>query len=214
MKELLYKEFRLALHPTAPLFLGLSAMLLIPNYPYYVTFFYTCLSLFFICLTGRENRDIPYMMLLPVRKRDIVRSRIAMAVCLQLLQVLACVPFAVLRTGFSMPGNQVGMDANPAFFGLALVMMGIFNLLFFTAYYRHPDRIGKSFAVAGTGMFLYMGAAEAMTHFVPFFMTLDTPGWEHPAEKGAVLAAGAALYGLLTEIACKKSEKSFEKLDL
>ena len=38
MKKLLYKEIRLGMHPTNPLFLGLSAMLLIPNYPYYVIF--------------------------------------------------------------------------------------------------------------------------------------------------------------------------------
>lgn len=52
MKTLLQKELRLALHPTAPLFLCLSAMLLIPNYPYCVVFFYTSLAVFFICLTG------------------------------------------------------------------------------------------------------------------------------------------------------------------
>ena len=44
MKHLLYKEWRLAMHPTALLFLPLSAMLLIPNYPYYVIFFYTSLG--------------------------------------------------------------------------------------------------------------------------------------------------------------------------
>ena len=62
MKQLLYKEWRLAMHPTALLFLGLSLMLLIPNYPYYVTFFYTTLGIFFICVNGRENRDITYML--------------------------------------------------------------------------------------------------------------------------------------------------------
>ena len=58
MKNLLYKELRLALHPTAILFLFLSAMLLIPGYPYYVVFFYTCLGIFCICRNGRESRDI------------------------------------------------------------------------------------------------------------------------------------------------------------
>ena len=58
MKNLLLKEWRLALHPAALLFLCLSSMLLIPSYPYFVIFFYTCLGLFFICLSGRENKDI------------------------------------------------------------------------------------------------------------------------------------------------------------
>ena len=34
MKHLLNKEFRLAMHPTNLIFLTLSAMLLIPDYPY------------------------------------------------------------------------------------------------------------------------------------------------------------------------------------
>ncbi len=58
MKNLLYKEFRLASHPAAFLFLGLAAMMMIPNYPLTVTFFYPCLGAFFICLNGRENRDV------------------------------------------------------------------------------------------------------------------------------------------------------------
>lgn len=56
MKELLKKEISLVLHPTNWLFLALSALVLVPNYPYYVTFFYTGLGIFFLCLSGRENQ--------------------------------------------------------------------------------------------------------------------------------------------------------------
>ena len=48
MKNLMRKELLLAMHPASMLFLLLSAMLLIPNYPYYVICFYTCLGTFFI----------------------------------------------------------------------------------------------------------------------------------------------------------------------
>ena len=46
MKNLMRKELLLAMHPASMLFLLLSAMLLIPNYPYYVICFYTCLGTF------------------------------------------------------------------------------------------------------------------------------------------------------------------------
>ena len=88
MKSLLKKEFTLSMHPTGILFLGLSAMLLIPNYPYLVSFFYTGLAVFFICLNGRENGDIPFMMLLPVAKRDLVRARFMTVVALQIAQII------------------------------------------------------------------------------------------------------------------------------
>jgi len=78
MKELLFKEFKLAAHPTTYLFLFLGAMLLIPAYPYFVAFIYTCLGIFFIFLSARENQDILYTVSLPVRKRDVVKSRVLM----------------------------------------------------------------------------------------------------------------------------------------
>ena len=74
LSKLLYKEFKLALHPAAVLFLLLSSMMLIPNYPMYVLFFYNTLGIFFICLSGRENHDFAYSLSLPesdrVRMRD------------------------------------------------------------------------------------------------------------------------------------------------
>ena len=39
MNLLFKKEMRLAMHPASLGFLALSALLLVPNYPYYVTFF-------------------------------------------------------------------------------------------------------------------------------------------------------------------------------
>ena len=74
LSKLLYKEFKLALHPAAVLFLLLSSMMLIPNYPMYVLFFYNTLGIFFICLSGRENHDFAYSLSLPIRKRDAVRA--------------------------------------------------------------------------------------------------------------------------------------------
>lgn len=46
MKELLNKELKLVLHPTNILFIPLAFMLFIPNYPYLVIMFYTCLGIF------------------------------------------------------------------------------------------------------------------------------------------------------------------------
>ena len=103
MKTLLYKEFRLASHPTTFLFPLLSAMLLIPNYPYYVVFFYTTLGIFFVCLSGRENHDIFYTMLLPVEKRSLVRARMLFAVCMEAVQLVLAVPFALEGTCPALP---------------------------------------------------------------------------------------------------------------
>lgn len=215
MKKLLIKDFRLAMHPTVILFWLLSAMLLIPNYPYYVVFFYSALSLFFVCLTGRENRDIEFSLALPVRKGDVVRARICFAVTVQMIQLIAAVPFAALRQSFPLPGNQVGMDANIAFFGFALLLLGLYNLLFFTSYYRAPEKVGKSFAVSSVLFFVLICVLEVLSHAVSFVRDrLDTPDPQFMAEKLTVLCTGAVLYALFTLIACRISVKRFETLDM
>ena len=215
MKQLLYKEFKLALHPTAVIFLALSAMLLIPNYPYYVTFFYTCLGVFFICLNGRENRDIYYSMLLPIRKRQIVKARFLMVVALQLAQAVLAVPFAILRGRISPLSNLAGMDANISFFGVSFLLLGLFNWVFFTRYYRDTEKVGAPFVWGSALYFLLMLLAESTVHFVPFMRdVLDTPDPAHLTAKLAVLGGGAALYALLTWLAYRRSVRSFEALDL
>lgn len=214
MKALLNKELRLAMHPTAPLFLALSALILVPNYPYYVTFFYTCLGIFFICLTGRENQDLFFTLLLPVEKSDLVRARMAAACLLQLAQGVTALAALLARQALDLPGNLAGMDANLAFLGLSYGMLGLFNLVFFPAYFGAPNRVGLAFLKGCAALAVYMLIAEGLTFTVPFFRdVLDTPALWSP-EKGLVLAAGLAVYGLLTWLAFGRSRRRFERLDL
>ena len=215
MNKLLKKELALAMHPTAPMFLALSVLLIIPNYPYYVTFFYTSLAIFFTCLNGRENNDVYYTLLLPVPKRSVVASRMLFAVLLELAQLLLALPFALIRQSMPIPGNQAGMDANIAFFGLALVLLGIFNAVFFPLYYRDVTKVGKAFAIASAVEFMCIIAAEACAFALPFFKTrLDTPDPQYLGSKLAVLFAGLAVYLLLTALSYRSSARSFEKLDI
>ena len=215
MKKLLYKEIRLGMHPTNPLFLGLSAMLLIPNYPYYVIFFYTTLALFFTCLSARENHDMEYSMLLPVDKADLVKSRFLYAVLLEMAQVLCAIPFALLRRKLNSDPNLAGMDANAALFGLSLLMLGVFNWVFFSRYYANPQKVGKSFCLACVAVFCYVLLAESAAFAAPFFRNvLDTPDPAHMGVKLTVLAAGAMLYVLLTLWALRRSIRRFTALDL
>lgn len=215
MKNLLKKEILLSMHPTAPMFLGLSAMLLIPSYPYLVVFFYTCLALFFMCVTGRENNDVTYTLTLPVKKSDIVKARFAFAVLLELMQIVLAVPIMLLRQGLNIQPNDAGMEANMALLGFAFPLLGLFNYVFFTGYYRNIEKIGRPFILSCAVILVYIGLVEACTHTVPFFKTcLDTPDPRFMPHKLVILAAGMVIFAVLTALAFSKSQKSFEKLDL
>ena len=124
---LLKKEWKLVMMPVPLLFLLLSALVLVPNYPYYVTFFYTTLGIFLMMQSARENRDLYYMALLPVTKREMVRARFLLVLSVEALQVLVCVPFMLLRASYGSVKNAVGIEANAAFLGLSLVLLGRFQ---------------------------------------------------------------------------------------
>ncbi len=215
MTKLLAKELRLAMHPTSLIFLGLSAMILIPNYPYLITFFYTGLGVYFTCLSGRENHDIAYSVALPVRKTDIVKARILFVAAIELVQMALAVPFALLRSRMPLPGNLVGMDANLAFFGFAFLSLGIFNVVFFGIYYRDVRKVGKAFAAASVWIFSYMAVVEASYHVLPLFRDrLDRPDPEELGLKLIVLALGIFSYLALTLTAYLRGCRDFEKQDL
>lgn len=215
MKNLLRKEIRLAMHPTNVIFLSLSAMLLIPNYPYLVTFFYTTLGIFFLCLNGRENHDIEFTLALPVRKREIVKARIAFTMIVELLQVALAAACIGLRNRLMSVPNEVGLDANLALLGMAFLLFGLFNYVFFLSYYRNPAKVGMAFLLGSIPVTVLVVAVESLTHIQPFFRdVLDTPDPQQMAAKLAVLGAGAVAWALLTVAAYRISAHRFEALDL
>jgi hypothetical protein len=216
MKNLLYKEFRLASHPTTYLFLSFGVMLLIPNYPGYVAFFYMCLSVFFLFLSGRENKDIFFTVMLPIRKRDVVKARCVMIALIELAQILISVPFALLAARIYPEGiNQAGIEANVAFYGLVFVLFAIFNLIFIPAFYKTAYKIGAPFLFASGAVCLYYGAMESLVWIPsPLQAFLDTTDAAMMARQLPILAAGFAIWGLGMFLAYRRAARHFEKVDV
>ena len=215
MKALQSKNWRLAMSPVPLLFLLLSGLILIPNYPYYVTFFYNSLGVFMWMQSLRENRDTAYMMLLPVTKAEMVRARLRTVVQLELLQLLACVPFMVLRASYGHLNNAVGIEANAAFLGLGLVQMGLFNLVFFPMHYRNAYDLGKPFLAASAAELFYIVLVEACDHVIPYMKTVcESYALSDQLRQWPMLLGGVAVFALLTWAAERSSVRRFEKVDL
>ena len=64
MFDLLYKELRLAAHPSLYVFMLMGALLLVPAYPYGFVFFFGTLGIFQTFCFGRETGDVCYTALL------------------------------------------------------------------------------------------------------------------------------------------------------
>ena len=69
---LLYKEMRLAAHPTSIVFAFLGCLVLVPSYPYSVVFMFGCLAPYITFLNARETNDVWYTAVLPITKRESV----------------------------------------------------------------------------------------------------------------------------------------------
>ena len=212
---LLKKEWKLVMMPVPLLFLLLSALLLVPNYPYYVTFFYTTLGIFLMLQSARENRDLYYMAMLPITKREMVKARFLLILSVELLQMLVCIPFLFLRAGYANLKNAVGIEANVAFLGLALVMLGLFNRIFFPMHYKNAYDLGKPFLISSIVLAIYVFVMEAAQHVLPYLKDVcDSYAASDQLRQLPVLFGGAIVFALLTPRSYRLSVSHFEQADL
>lgn len=218
MRTLIKKELQLCLHPSVFLFFAFSALVFAPNYPYEVIFFFSALSVYFCCLSARENGDLPFTCALPVRKARVPLARILVATGIQcamlaLTGILGAVKSAALPAEQQI--NQAGLSANLALVGNGAVILGAFNLVFFPLFYRSPERIGVPFLLAAVVQFLLVGVFLLLRWSVPLFSeTLNGGNADHTAAKAAAMFTGLAVYAAATSLSCFFSMRNFKRVDL
>ena len=213
--KLLKKELKLCLHPAAVIMLGLTLLILIPGYPYTVSFFYVMLGLFFIAQGARENHDVTFTLTLPVERRAVVDGRFLLTMVLELCSlVLAGLMIAVHNAVMSAP-NPAGMEANIVLIGEGLFLFGVFNLIFYTGHFKDVSRIGGPFMLACTAVFLLVTADVILTYALPFWRdVLDTPDPQNMGVKLGFDAVCLVLFIAMTLLALTISRKRFQKQDI
>ena len=135
MTKLLRKEICLTAHPTSLVFSFLGCLVLVPAYPYSVIFLFGCLAPYITFVNARETNDPWYTAMLPLTKSESVLGKVLLTVALQLFQLLFSVPFALIRNGLQIANNPVGLDATVAWYGFALIVYAVFDLVFLTSFY-------------------------------------------------------------------------------
>ncbi|MDE7221572.1 MAG: ABC-2 transporter permease [Oscillospiraceae bacterium] len=213
MFDLLCKELRLAVHPSLFVFIFLGALVLVPAYPYGMVFFFAMLGIFQSIMYARETRDIYFTALLPVRKRDAVKSKLLLASFAQLTQLLLSLPFAFLRTLYMPEGNPAGIEANATYYGFGLMIFGVFNLVFFTRFFKTAYKAGAAFLTALLPAMAGIFAMEAAVHF-PGMEWLDSTSPDQLIRQLPILLAGIIIYAGTWLLTYKAASKQFEKVDL
>jgi ABC-2 type transport system permease protein len=215
MSNLIYKEFRLVIHPFFFLTALFGVLILIPNWVYLVALMYFLfIAIPNIFMNVKAQNDTGFSVLLPVRKSDVVKARVVSMSILEIIQVLVAAIFVAISVNINPKGNFL-IDANIAYLGCALVMYGLFNLIFFPMFYKTSHKIGVPLMVALTAVFLYAGIIEVLVVAVPdVARVLDGVNSSALLRQIPVLAIGMMLFAGMTWLAFRMSAKNFEKVDL
>jgi len=217
MKNLIYKEFKLAMPLLTIAFLAFTVMTFIPGYPILCGAFFVCFGIFQAYQLGREDNDILYSVLLPVRKTDVVKAKYATTVILQMIAFVFCAVFTGIRMTFLSSAKvyttNVLMVANLVFLAFVLLIFAAFNVIFLGGFFKTAYRFGKPFVIFIIVNFTIIGIGEALHHF-PGLGWLGAVDFSYAGQQALILIGAAIVYAIATAVACRASKKRFEKIDL
>ena len=217
MKNLLNKDIRLWASPLAWIFLIAAGMTMLPGYPILVGSFFVCFGVFQSFQSGRENNDTLYSVLLPVRKRDVVRAKYRFTVMIQmigfaLMAVLTVLRMTALGHAAVYESNAL-MNATPYYLAFALLVFTAFNVCFLGSFFKTAYKIGIPFLTYGIVTLIIIIIGEVLPH-VPGLTFLHTPYGERVGVQLILLAASAIIYIAATMLSCRLSMRRFERIDL
>ncbi len=217
MNALMRKEMRLSALLLTYLFIGFAFMTLLPGYPILCGVFFITLGIYQSFQNARESNDIVFSALLPIAKKDVVKGKYLFCVLIELCGFFMMAVLTLVRMTFfsesAIYHQNAMMNANPFSLGMALLLFGMFNLVFAGGFFKTAYSLGKPFVIYIFVCFLIIGIAEAL-HHIPGLEKLNAFGFDHIALQLFMLLAGILLYILLTIMSYNRACKRFEHIDL
>lgn len=217
MGNILRKELKLSSSVLSFLFIAFGLMFLIPGYPILCGAFFVTFGIFQSFQTAREANDIVFSALLPIAKRDVVKGKFLFVGfiegCALLLMLAATVLRMTVLSSATVYRSNALMNANLFALGMAILIFGLFNLIFVGGFFKTAYKFGKPFVFYLVTVMLVILAAEALHHF-PGLGALNAFGFDHMGLQFGLLCGGMALSALCTLLSYRISCRNFEKIDL
>ena len=230
MFKLLKKELTLSINPQTIIFSLLVLLIVIPSWPAAVGFMYPLSGLMVIFPLALANHDIEYTALLPIKKGDIVKSKVLFIVFIELATILISIPAALIRNLVLTPSiiasaeqaaEQAAETASdvsyyasvgPTFITYGIILLGysIFNIILIPQYYKNPyKKITGPQLISMFSMLVILGVGTAVQ-----VVLSNIGGTPYLIGTIVTIALGMILYVLLTIIAEKRGEKRIYMIDL
>lgn len=210
------------MHPICYVFVfAFPFMVLIPSYPLAIGFIYllSCYPILFLGANkGQQSNDLLYSVLLPVRKKDVVKARIFTVAILQVVYMLmmsAIVPItiAIRAVNPSMPDAPgVGVNGFVSVLAIGVIGFAIADMIFFPIYYKHGKSIVMSTLLTILGFIVYLAIFTIAIPYIPgcegYVDVLCNKGLGVQfAFLGGAIIVSILLHFLLYRISSKELEK-------
>lgn len=216
MNNLIYKEIKLAI----PVFFWIlpiltGALIMIPQWVFIVAFLYFFwITVPQIFATNNTQNDMAFSLLMPINRNEYVKSKIMTMVLLGLAHILFGAIFASLNVVIYDSPNFL-LDLNFTLFGVVFFIYGLFNLIFFSLYFRTGYNFGLPTIVANIVIFLIAAGVETLNILYPKVSNIleGTSSSSRLMQLG-FLVIGILSYMVFNYIAYKISIRKFERVDL
>ncbi|MEF2966595.1 ABC-2 transporter permease [Paenibacillus sp. M1] len=162
MYNLVMKDVRLAVPPFFFLFPFLfGALMLIPGWIYFIVPLYFCwITIPNVFNQFKAQNDLMFTSVMPVSKRDMVKARVTVIVGLELLHIVIAAIFGFISMSLYPDTTYIFFPPNMGFWGLNLVMLAIFNLIFIPMFYKTAYKFGWALLAAVIAAMLFAGIAQ------------------------------------------------------
>ena len=210
MKNLIYKEFKLSIHPFFVTFPVLLAMLFfVPQWLYIVIFMYFIwVTIPNVVSNFNGNHDYLFMSVLPVSKKDIVSSKVYSFVVLQLIHFGVGAIMLIVHNLIYGSHLWVFVDTTPIFLGYVLLMYSLVNIIFFPKYFKTAFSYGKPLILTSVVTLLFGAAVELGTYYIDFVG--DFVDRSSTIIQYLTLIGCALVYIIVNYVTIKISTKNYE----
>ncbi|MGM9631784.1 MAG: ABC-2 transporter permease [Eubacteriales bacterium] len=217
MKNILKKELTLSASILSYLFIPFGLMFFVPGYPILCSVFFVTLGIFQSFQNSREANDIVFSALLPIAKKDVVKGKFIFSCFIELCSFILMAASTFIRmtvlADSTVYRNNALMNANLFALGMALLIFGVFNLIFIEGFFKTAYKFAKPFVAHIIVTFIIIGIGEAL-HYFPGLEAVNAFRFEHFALQLGLFALGAAAYIALTVLSYLRACRNFEKIDL
>ena len=223
MKNLLYKEFKLSIHPLTYFFVGLMAMAaLAPSFPSFVPLLYFGAAYTFLFIGMNKTtttNDLLYTCMLPIKREDVVKARVFSTTFLQLYDMVLVFAFFAVNQFIFRGGKSdqelgiisIGLEQGFVLLGVYLICLSIYDLIYMPWFYKNGKSIIANMLVAVLTV-MVVGGILTIVPYIFFKDILSIKGGNIILQLGFLLASIGIWIGSKV-LVIKKSTKNLVKLD-